>query len=74
MLHALGAGIAIAMEGGGIGFLAAFIVLTVVSVLVGKDASSRGMSGLLWGLFTFLICAVAVPIYLIVRRPRRDKR
>ena len=45
------------------------IVMTIVGVLIAKDANSRGMNGLGWGIFTFLICIVAVPIYLIVRKP-----
>jgi hypothetical protein len=46
------------------------IIAAIVGVLIGKDASERGMSGLGWGLFSFLICIIAVPIYLIVRKPR----
>lgn len=49
-------------------------VAVVVGVIIGKDASARGMNGAGWGIFTFLICIVAVPIYLIVRRPRLDER
>jgi hypothetical protein len=46
-----------------------FIILLIVSILVGQDAERRGMSGWGWGLFVFLICIVGLPIYLIVRRP-----
>jgi len=46
------------------------IIAAVIAILIGKDASSRGMSGLGWGIFTFLICIIAIPIYLIVRKPR----
>ncbi|WP_439526071.1 hypothetical protein [Roseovarius mucosus] len=49
-------------------------IAAVVGVLIGKDASARGMSGIGWGIFTFFICIIAVPIYLIVRRPRLDER
>ncbi len=45
----------------------------VVGILIGRDAESRGMNGVGWGLFTFLVCIVAVPIYLVVRRPRLDE-
>lgn len=51
-----------------------FVIALVVAILIGRDASSRGMSGLGWGLFTFFICIVSVPIYLIVRKPRLDER
>ena len=50
------------------------IIAAVVGVLIGKDASARGMNGAGWGIFTFLLCIVAVPIYLIVRKPRLDER
>jgi hypothetical protein len=47
-------------------------IAVVIGVLIGKDAASRGMSGVGWGLFSALICIVAVPIYLVVRKPRLD--
>ena len=50
------------------------IIAAVIGVIIAKDASARGMSGFGWGLFTFLLCIVAIPIYLIVRRPRLDAR
>jgi uncharacterized membrane protein YhiD involved in acid resistance len=46
------------------------IIAAIIGALIGKDASERGMSGVGWGLFTFLVCIIAVPIYLIVRKPR----
>src|SRR4029453_12420265 len=46
------------------------IIALVIPFLIGKDASSRGMSGIGWGIFTFLLCIVAVPVYLVVRKPR----
>ena len=49
------------------------IVVSIVAVLIAKDANSRGMNGLGWGIFTFLICIAAIPIYLIVRKPRKDE-
>ncbi len=49
------------------------IVAGVVGVLIGRDAESREMNGIGWGAFVFLICIVAVPIYLIVRKPRLDE-
>ena len=45
------------------------IIAAVVGVIIAKDANNRGMNGLGWGIFTFLICIVAIPIYLIVRKP-----
>jgi hypothetical protein len=53
------------------GFMAivGLIIAAVIGVIISKDANSRGMSGLGWGIFTFLICIIAIPIYLIVRKP-----
>ncbi len=48
------------------------IIAVFIAVAIGSDAKSRGMSGLGWGIFTFLICIVAIPIYLIVRKPRKE--
>tara|TARA_B110000503_G_scaffold132718_1_gene208990 strand:- start:665 stop:838 length:174 start_codon:yes stop_codon:yes gene_type:complete len=53
------------------GTLVSLVILVVIAVLIGRDASSRGMNGVGWGLFSFLICIVAVPIYLIVRKPHQ---
>lgn len=50
------------------------VIAAIVGVLIGKDAASRGMSGIGWGLFSFLICIIAVPIYLVVRKPRLDEQ
>ncbi|WP_200785803.1 hypothetical protein [Brachymonas denitrificans] len=49
------------------------VIAVIVGVLIGKDATSRGMSGIGWGLFSFAICIIAVPIYLVVRKPRLDE-
>jgi hypothetical protein len=49
------------------------IVAAVIAVIIAKDANDRGMSGLGWGIFTFLICIVAIPVYLIVRKPRQSE-
>jgi hypothetical protein len=48
------------------------IIAAVVAVIIAKDANNRGMSGLGWGIFTFLICIIAIPIYLIVRKPLKN--
>ena len=48
--------------------LLGIIIAAIVGILIGRDAESRGMSGIGWGLFSFLVCIVAVPIYLIVRK------
>ena len=48
------------------------IAVIVAAVLIGKDASSRGMNGISWGFFVLLSCIIAVPIYVIVRKPLND--
>lgn len=48
------------------------VIAAVIGVIIGKDANSRGMNGLGWGIFTFLLCIVAIPIYLIVRKPVKN--
>jgi len=46
------------------------VLALIAAIIIGKDANSRGMSGFGWGLFTFLVCIIAIPIYLIVRKPK----
>ena len=41
-------------------------VLLVIAYLIGVDANKRERSGLLWGLFVFLSCLIAVPIYFLL--------
>lgn len=49
------------------------IIAAVIAVIIAKDANARGMNGLGWGIFTFLICIVAIPVYLIVRKPMQGE-
>lgn len=53
----------------GFGLIFGLIVATIIAVLIAKDANSRGMNGTGWGIFVFLICIVALPVYLVVRKP-----
>jgi hypothetical protein len=61
-------------RGGFHGSFFGLVIAVIVGVLIGKDAASRGMSGVGWGLFPALICIIAVPIYLVVRKPRLDEQ
>lgn len=54
-------------------FVFGTVVAAIIGILIGKDAAARGMSGVGWGIFSFALCIVAVPIYLIVRKPRLDQ-
>ena len=56
------------------GLIIGLIIAGIIGIVIGKYASSRGMSGFGWGLCTFLLCIVTVPIYLVVRKPYLDAR
>ena len=45
------------------------IIAVVIAGFVWQDANKRGMSGPLWGIGTFLVCIVFLPLYLIMRKP-----
>jgi hypothetical protein len=50
-------------------YFVGFIIAIICGVLVGQDATKRGMNGLGWGLFVALICIIGLPMYLIARKP-----
>lgn len=52
------------------GELIGMMIALVVAILVGQDASKRGMNSWGWGIFVFLILIVGLPWYLIVRKPK----
>lgn len=45
------------------------LIAALIAVLVGVDASKRGMNSVGWAIGTFLLCIVFLPLYLIVRKP-----
>lgn len=57
----------------GFALIFGLIVATIIAVLIAKDANSRGMNGTGWGIFVFLICIVALPVYLVVRKPVKEE-
>ena len=57
----------------GIGYIIGLIIAAIIGVIIAKDANSRGMNGAGWGIFVFLVCIVALPIYLIVRKPVKEE-
>ena len=57
----------------GFGLIVGLIIAAIIGVLIAKDANSRGMNGSGWGIFVFLICIVALPIYLVVRKPVKEE-
>ncbi len=48
------------------------LIALVVAVICHRDAVSRGMNGLAWGLGIFLLMIVFLPLYLILRKPKLD--
>ena len=48
-----------------------FIIGILVAIWVYKDAESRGMSGVLWLLITWLLFPIGLIIYLVVRNPKQ---
>ena len=55
---------------GGVGQIIGLIILLAIAFWVYKDAESRGMSGILWAILVFLFCIIALPVYLIIRKPQ----
>ena len=49
--------------------IVAALAAGAIAFFVAKDANSRGMNGLLWGLGVFFLCIIFLPIYLFVRKP-----
>lgn len=59
------------MSGGfGLPQIIGIIIAAAIAFWVYRDAESRGMSGIGWGIFTFLLCIIALPVYLIIRKPK----
>ena len=46
------------------------LIAALVAFVIHKDAKERGMNALAWAICTFLLMIVALPVYLIVRKPR----
>jgi hypothetical protein len=58
------------IEGGAVHhFFIGFAIVLILAIFVAQDANKRGMSGVGWGIGTFLLCIVFLPLYLIVRKP-----
>lgn len=46
-----------------------FLIIIIIAHYVGKDAVKHGMSYWPWALFVLFFCIIALPIYLIARKP-----
>ena len=56
--------------GFGVGQLVGLAIAAAIAYFVYKDANERGMNGIGWGIFTFLLCIIALPVYLVIRKPK----
>ena len=45
------------------------LIAATVGFFVGQDAKKRGMNSIGWGLGTFLLMIVFLPLYFILRKP-----
>ena len=50
--------------------LIGLLIAAAIAFWVYKDANERGMSGVLWGILVFFFCIIALPIYLLIRKPK----
>lgn len=49
--------------------LVGLAIALIVGIIVGSDASKRGMNAFGWGFFVFAIMIIGLPWYLIVKKP-----
>jgi hypothetical protein len=47
------------------------LIALVIAFFIKGDADSRGMNGWMWGIFTFLVCIITLPLYILVRKPHQ---
>lgn len=46
----------------------------IVGLQVKKDAISRGMNGVAWGLFVAFLLIIGLPAYFILRKPKLENK
>jgi len=51
----------------------ALIISLALAILVGKDASKRGMNPWGWGIGVFILWIIFLPLYFIVRSRKHNK-
>ena len=52
--------------------LIAIVIALIIGILVGRDASKRGMNAFGWGFGVFAFMIVFLPLYFIVRKPKQE--
>ena len=50
-----------------------YIIALIIAVLIGQDASKRGMNAWGWGIGVFLLLIIFLPLYFILRKPKLEK-
>jgi hypothetical protein len=50
--------------------LLGILIVLVVAILIGNDASKRGMNAWGWGIGVFLLLIIFLPLYFIMRKPK----
>jgi len=50
----------------------ALIIALIVAILIGNDASKRGMNSWGWGIGVFALMIIFLPLYFIVRKPKQS--
>jgi hypothetical protein len=48
------------------------LIAITVGYFISKDANERGMNGMAWGICSAMLMIIVVPLYLIVRKPRKS--
>jgi len=50
------------------------IFAAIVASFIYKDANQRGMNALGWAMSVFLMMIIFLPVYLIIRDPKQEKK
>ena len=50
--------------------LIGIVIALIVAIVVGNDASKRGMKAFWWGFGVFMLMIVFLPLYFIFRKPK----
>jgi len=58
------------LENKNVGYYIGLCIALIVGILVGQDASTRGMNAWGWGIGVFLLMIVFLPLYFILRKPK----
>jgi MFS family permease len=54
--------------------LIGIIIALTIAILIGQDASKRGMNAWGWGIGVFLLLIIFLPLYFILRKPKLETK